>query len=593
MVQLSAGILTCLAFLPAQLSSAFSYGTAYSNNFGVPGINATYDYVIVGGGTAGLALAYRLAENRNFTVAVVEAGGFYEQENGNRTLVPGYYVPNIEGALTNWNFKTLPQAQLANDTVAYARGKTLGGSSALNAMLYQRGTNGSYKDWADAVGDPSYEFDQFLQYFQISANYTPPNTNTRASNSSVPSPAIEAFTSSGGPLHVSFPNTAAPFRPTDNKVSRRSYCPLTVRPEDQTRSSSESSFLQAAFTRNELYSNLVVYIQTLGEYIVFDSNKTATGALVSSKGVSYMLNATKEVIVSAGAFQSPQLLMVSGIGPEEELVKHNISCIADRPGVGQNMWDHVLFGVTYEIKLATTSSLQDPVTAAHASDEYNKNKTGILTTNNADYLGWEKIPLHYQANLSANARSDLAKFPADWPDLEYVVLNFNQDTKVPVDINHGTLLPALITPLSRGNISLASASMTDAPIINVGWLTSQTDLEATIVGIKRAREWFATDALKQVIIGEELQPGKNVTTDAQIIECARRNVQTVYHASCTCKMGKLSDPMAVTDSRARVIGVQNLRVVDASTFPLLVPGHPQSTIYALAEKIADHILKGT
>ncbi|XMA19757.1 hypothetical protein WAI453_012548 [Rhynchosporium graminicola] len=302
MVQLSAGILTCLAFLPAQLSSAFSYGTAYSNNFGVPGINAIYDYVIVGGGTAGLALAYRLAENINFTVAVVEAGGFYEQENGNRTLVPGYYVPNIEGALTNWNFKTLPQPQLANDTVAYARGKTLGGSSALNAMLYQRGTNGSYKAWADAVGDPSYEFDQFLQYFQISANYTPPNMNTRASNSSVPSPAIEAFTSSGGPLHVSFPNTAAPFSSYGQQGFREigipdisdfssgtligsQYCPLTVRPEDQTRSSSESSFLQAAFTRNELYPNLVVYIQTLGEYIVFDNNKTATGALVSSKGV--------------------------------------------------------------------------------------------------------------------------------------------------------------------------------------------------------------------------------------------------------------------------------------------------------------------
>ncbi|CZS97194.1 related to choline dehydrogenase [Rhynchosporium agropyri] len=550
MVQLSAGILTCLAFLLAQLSSAFSYGTAYSNNFGVPGINATYDYVIVGGGTAGLALAYRLAENRNFTVAVVEAGGFYEQENGNRTLVPGYYVPNIEGALTNWNFKTLPQPQLANDTVAYARGKTLGGGSALNAMLYQRGTN-----------DSSYEFDQFLPYFQISANYTPPNMNTRASNSSVPSPAIEAFTSSGGPLHVSFPNTAAPF----------------------------SSYGQQGFRE--------IGIPDISDFssgtLIGSQYCPSTGALVSSKGVSYMLNATKEVIVSAGAFQSPQLLMVSGIGPEEELVKHNISCIADRPGVGQNMWDHVLFGVTYEIKLATTSSLQDPVTAAHASDEYNKNKTGILTTNNADYLGWEKIPLHYQANLSANARSDLAKFPADWPDLEYVVLNFNQDTKVPVDINHGTLLPALTTPLSRGNISLASASMKDAPIINVGWLTSQTDLEATIVRIKRAREWFATDALKQVIIGEELQPGKNVTTDAQIIEWARRNVQTVYHASCTCKMGKLSDPMAVTDSRARVIGVQNLRVVDVSTFPLLVPGHPQSTIYALAEKIADHILKGT
>lgn len=146
------------------------------------------------------------------------------------------------------------------------------------------------------------------------------------------------------------------------------------------------------------------------------------------------------------------------------------------------------------------------------------------------------------------------------------------------NISYGTLEPAIITPLSRGNISLRSSSMSDAPIINVGWLTNQTDLETAVVAIKRAREFWATKSMKEITIGEEALPGQNVSTNAQIMQWARTHVQTVYHASCTCKIGKSDDPMAVTDSRARVIGVNNLRVVDASTFPLLPPGHPQSTI---------------
>lgn len=502
-------------------------------------------------------------------------------------------------------------------------------------MLYQRGTIGSQQAWADAVGDQSYTFDEFLPFFEMSAKFTPPNTLTRATNASVPPPSAKAFNSTGGgPLHVSFPNTAAPFSSwgqlglreigipdiedfSSGSLIGSQYCPLTLRPSDQTRSSSQASFLQAAFARNELYPNLIVYIHSLAEKVVFDNNKTATGVQVKSNGVSYLLNATKEVILSAGAFQSPQLLMVSGIGPAEDLAKHNISVIANRPGVGQNMWDHVLWAVSYEINLDTPAVLTNPVQADIASRMYVYNHTGMLTTNNADYLGWEKIPANYYANLSAAAKADLSSFPADWPDLEHVIISFTPGTSLPNNISYGTLSPALITPLSRGTIELNSASMGDAPSINVGWLTNSTDIETAVIAIKRARDFWATNALKGIIIGEEVLPGKNVTTDAQIIKYVRDNVQTVYHASCTCKMGKSSDPMAVTDSRARVIGVNSLRVVDASTFPLLPPGHPQSTVCkfscsrskvdwlqglwslifceldALAEKIAHHILTGT
>jgi choline dehydrogenase len=242
------------------------------------------------------------------------------------------------------------------------------------------------------------------------------------------------------------------------------------------------------------------------------------------------------------------------------------------------MWDHVLFLVTHKINIGTTSILEDPVQAHIASQQYNLNKTGILTTNNADYLGWEKIPAKYYSNLTATAKADLAIFPADWPDLEHVVLSFNPGTYLAANITYGTLEPALITPLPRGNVSLNSSSMSSAPLINVGWLSNPTDLETGVVAIKRAREFWASSIMQGIVTGEEVLPGKNVSSDAQIKQWLKKNVQTVYHASCTCKMGMVDDLMAVTDSRARVIGVKGLRVVDASTFPMLPPGHPRSTI---------------
>jgi choline dehydrogenase len=235
--------------------------------------------------------------------------------------------------------------------------------------------------------------------------------------------------------------------------------------------------------------------------------------------------------------------------------------------------------------------------------------TTILTIN----TGWEKLPAANRANLSPTAFSHLAEFPPDWPEIEYVVLSFSTSPTLDQTKNYVAILSALISPLSRGNVSLASSSMKDPPLIDVGWLTNSTDVEVLVESMKRARALFESDAVKPVLIGEEALPGKDVVTDEQMAEYIRKSATTVYHASCTCKlpftmlescfsfantsrllgkMGKASDPMAVIDSKARVIGVQGLRVVDASSFPLLVPGHPQSTIYALAEKIADDIIRG-
>lgn len=208
-------LLQLLPFINAASSSYLQPGAGRS--FGQPNQNATYDYVIVGGGTAGLAVAMRLAEDTSYTVAVVEAGGFYQIENGNQSVVPGYNAefsaidnPNANPTV-DWGFVTTPQAGANNRTLHYARGKTLGGSSALNANIYNRGTRGSYQQWADAVGDDSYLFDNWQLYFAKGTNYTAPNTNLRAANASVPTPGNVSSEYNGGPVHISHSNFALPF----------------------------------------------------------------------------------------------------------------------------------------------------------------------------------------------------------------------------------------------------------------------------------------------------------------------------------------------------------------------------------------------
>ncbi|XTI84315.1 GMC oxidoreductase [Cenococcum geophilum] len=571
----------------------------FSNHFGLGGENATYDYVIIGGGTAGLTLATRLAEDESISVAIVEAGDFYEKDHGNRSVVPGYWVGSDVGTdaslvhtapLVDWAYLTTPQTALGNTVYHYPRGRCLGGTSARNAMVYQRGTAGSYDQWASAVGDDSYKFQSFLPYFRKSAHYTAPNVQIRAANASVPSPNSTAYIATGGPLEVSHANWAMPFSSwalpalAEVGISALSdlnsgnllgvqYSATSIKPDDQTRSSSESSFLQAAFGSNR--TNL----------------KTATGIRASSYGSEYIISANNEVILSGGAFGSPQILMVSGVGPKEELSKYDIPVLADRPGVGKGMWDHVLFSITYQVDVVTQSQLTDLVYKAQADEEYIKNATGILTSMAADMLAFEKLPETYRANLSSASKKDLGDFASDWPEVEYVVSSTAYSDALPGK-NYASTSAGIVAPLSRGTVTIQSNDTAVQPLIDPGWFTNSTDIEVAVQAFKRMREIWAAKAIQGVLLSGELDPGPSVQTDEEIKEYILNTTRTIYHPACTCKMGRRNDTMAVVDSKAKVIGVQGLRVVDAAAFPLLPPGHPQATIYGLAEKIADDILKG-
>ncbi|THV82655.1 alcohol oxidase [Aureobasidium pullulans] len=576
-----------------------------ANNFGRPAQNATFDYVVVGGGTGGLAIAYRLAE-ANHSVAVIEAGGFYEVENGNTSVVLAYNQDYNEitsdsqwnAPLVDWGFLTTPQAGAQGQRFHYGRGKMLGGCSAENAMNYNRPTIGSLQAWSDSVNDSSYLWDNFLPYYQTSIKYTNPDQTFRAMNASVPLITSENGT---GPLQVSFPHWATPIASwakqglaeisvgelhdlVNDDLNGAQSSPLTLNPRDQTRSSSQTSFLDTAMRRR--MTNLKVYTHTLAKQVLFDQNKAAAGVLVES-GPSpepFILSAKKEVILSAGAFQSPQLLMVSGIGPAKELQKFNISVVADQPGVGQDMWDHVVLSVGQQVDVETYGSLMNPAAAVKAKNDYlSPNHTGILTNDQSDFLGWKKLPSNSRSTFTNSTK----------PILQRSLLT-GQRLKNVIDV--GYIQPVLLTPLSRGNITLASADMSDAPLINPNWLTHPTDQQVAIAAFKRARQLFNTSAIAPILIGEELLPGQQDlpfnSSDEEILSYLQANIGFNWHASCTCKMGKRDDGMAVVDSRAKVIGVERLRVVDASAFPFLPPGHPQATIYALAEKIAGDILAG-
>lgn len=288
--------------------------------------------------------------------------------------------------------------------------------------------------------------------------------------------------------------------------------------------------------------------------------------------------------------------MVSGIGPASTLSAVHVPLCADRPGVGQNLWDNIFAGPTFPVNVITHNSLANPEVFGAAIGEYNTRRAGILTNGGGDFLAFENLP---EGSLSAATRQDLDEaYGSDWPDVEYLELNaYFGDKLLPpppgtIGQNFAAVLPGLTAPFSRGNVTIISNDTAVLPIASPNWLLDPRDREVLLAAFRRARQVFSTQAMQGVLNGPEIFPGANITSDEDLLVAIQRSAQTIWHASGTNKMGRVDDPTAVVDSKARVIGVQGLRVVDASAFPFLPPGQPQSMVYALAEKIAQNILDG-
>lgn len=462
--------------------------------------------------------------------------------------------------------------------------------------MYHRGTEGSYQMWADQVGDDSFTFNNLLPYFEKSINFTAPRNDLRPANST-PLYDESVLGDRSGPVDVVFPNYASSYASwatkameemgmspipglSSGKLLGQSYTLVNIQGDTMRRETSETSFLQSTLGDPNYY----VYINTLAKRILFNEDKEAVGVEVDTAGSKYTISASKEVILSAGAFGSPQLLQVSGVGPAELLSSLDIPVVSDLKGVGGNMQDHIIFGVSHAIHGPSASALRDPVYRAEQVRLFNEEARGMLSSPGIDVIGWERLPpssLESMSNASVGVLE--TEYPADWPDVEYLPgANFLGDqnlTVAPSDGNdYGSMVPILVKPRSRGTVQITSADAAVHPDIDPAFLTDQVDVDVAVAAFRRARDFWQTDAIKNFSEAPEAYPGAEVQTDEDIATVVRKSFNTVWHASCTCAMGKSDDENAVVDTKGRVYGVQRLRVVDASAFPLLPPGHPIATI---------------
>ncbi|KAJ9479711.1 Choline dehydrogenase [Pseudozyma hubeiensis] len=579
----------------------------------------TYDYIVVGGGTSGMTLAGRLSENRGVTVAVLEAGTDYRLNPANLVDTPGMDTfgvgadpsDSITNGLYDWFFVTEGEPGYDNRKVHYARGKCIGGSSARNFMLYHRPPRNAQQTWVDLTGDNQWSFDRVLPYYQKSLTDFAPRHGFRKDNP--PAQYNPAAFPGTGPVSVGFPNYAQPFSgpllnslnevgvPTSTDMSSGNilgaqYSTITVEASNGKRATSRSFYQQALDDRR---TNLNVIFEALAKKVVFDTTGSRPRAVAVEYtlplGIKKTIRASKEIIISAGAFQSPQLLMVSGIGPADQLRAQNIPILVQNENVGQHMQDHVFFGPTYSVNVDTpTKEANDPVFLAASLAAFQINQ-GIFTNNVADLIGFEKWNSTFLDSIQA---SQLKSNPSDWPEIEFLsgpgfIGDFSN--LVTNNIQQGltlqqfaSLLVAIVAPVSEGSVTLKSADTSDLPAIRPNWLSSPVDQKVAIAAFKRARQVFAANAMKGTRTKATIEdfPGFDVATDDQILASIRKNLMTVWHAASTCRMAR-SAQTGVLDSNFRVFGVDALRVVDASSFPRLLPGHPQAVCYMIAERAAD------
>ncbi|MFN7723970.1 MAG: GMC family oxidoreductase [Rubrivivax sp.] len=528
-----------------------------------------FDYLVVGGGSAGCVLAARLSEDPDVLVGLVEAG---PRDTSVLIHCPAGLALLAKNGQANWALQTVPQAGLNGRRGYQPRGKVLGGSSSVNAMIYLRGQPQDYDAWA-AAGNPGWGWADVLPYFKRAEH------NERGA---------DAWHGQGGPLNVMdlrSPNRhGAAFlqagqqagyalNPDFNGAAQEGVGPYQVTHRNGERFSAAKAYIAPALNR----PNLQVLTDAQVQRVLFDEadgGRRATGVEVRQGGQLRQLMARREVILSAGAFHSPQLLMLSGVGPAAELQRHGIAVRHALLGVGQHLHDHVdvvqvvdaphlkdLFGLSLAGLRAAWAGMQ----------EWRQHRRGLLTTNFAEAGGF------IRSRPEENA-----------PDLQlHFVIGKLVDHGRKTVFGHGySCHVCLLQPLSRGSVTLASARPQDAPLIDPAFLQNDDDTARLVRGFKLMRQLLQQPALAQ-LGGRELASSAAATTDTQIEAFIRQHADTIYHPVGTCRMGP--GPQDVVDAQLRVHGLQGLRVVDASVMPRIVSGNTNAPTIMLAEKAADLI----
>ena len=525
-----------------------------------------YDYIIVGAGSAGCVLAARLSENPSVSVLLLEAG---PPDAADEIHIPAALNLLFQSAY-DWGFRTVPQDRAAGQSVYWPRGRVVGGSSSINAMIYIRGNKYDYNTWRDEHGCDGWGYNDVLPYF-IRAEHNSRGASAYHGGSGPLSVVDPKFKSAAAVAFVeSATRAGAVANPDFNGQHQDGVGFYQLTQKDGRRWSAADAYLHPAETR----PNLTVITDALATSVVIEGGRAA-GVRYLHRGSEHIARAEAEVILSGGAVNSPQLLMLSGIGPADHLREHAIAVVADSPGVGANLSDHPIVAAIWSTpRIRGLAEMAGPANLLR----WRLAHSGPFTTNIAQSGGFART----EAGLPA-------------PDIQWHVLPIpfrNSGLADPADRGMSVLV-TLVDVRSRGRISLRSADPRHKPLIDPGYLADPADLEAMVRGVAMVREIAAVRPLRKMLAAEEA-PGSGLRTDADIRDFVRRDVTTVYHPVGTCSMS--GDPRVdasrlggVVDTELRVRGVECLRVVDASVMPTVPRGNTNAPVIAVAERAADMI----
>ncbi|WP_063345391.1 GMC family oxidoreductase [Vibrio jasicida] len=526
----------------------------------------SYDFIVVGGGSAGCVLASRLTEDPDVTVCLLEAGG---TDSSPFIHTPVGVVAMMPTKINNWGFETVPQAGLNGRKGYQPRGKTLGGSSSINAMMYARGHQYDYDLWA-SLGNEGWGYDDCLPYFKKAENnevhqddYHGQGGPLNVANLRSPSDVLERYLTACESIGV-------PRNHDINGADQFGAMPTQVTQHNGERCSAAKAYLTPNLSR----PNLTVLTKATTHKVLFEGNR-AVGVEYGLKGQSFQIKCTKEVILSAGAFGSPQILMLSGVGAKKELESHGIEQIHELPGVGENLQDHIDLVHTYRCSAKRDTfgvSLKMASEITKALPQWMKTRSGKMTSNFAEGIGFLR------------SGDDV-----DVPDLEFVfVVAVVDDHARKIHASHGfSSHVTLLRPKSIGTVKLNSANPYDVPKIDPAFFSHPEDMEIMIKGWKKQHQMLESQAFDD-IRGASFYP-VDVNDEKAIEQDIRNRADTQYHPVGSCKMGKANDPFAVVDSNLKVYGLEALRVVDASIMPTLVGGNTNAPTIMIAEKVADTI----